>query len=273
MIGYRLTRFPNKTGTFQSIFSALQIVQLKTVLLSFTSIVISEISANLFNQDSLPSHVQLHFLFSHAIMQVITCIEKELKLLSSLSTSERILDAAIQLVSEKGYAAATTRSIAELAGVNEVTVFRHFGNKRGILKAIIDRFSYGPVFQKTIQFDITYDLETDLLHFSKKYFQTMLPVKDLVLIAFKEAGTFPEIDEEIANVPRFLKEQLAGYFQEMKKRGRLLDINEEAASLSFIALNLGHFISYIRIGSKVTELDIQQQLKISVSIFSRGLTP
>ncbi|GIN21896.1 MAG TPA: TetR/AcrR family transcriptional regulator [Bacillus bacterium] len=193
--------------------------------------------------------------------------------MSSQLTAERILDAAIQLISEKGYAAATTRSIAELAGVNEVTVFRHYGNKQGILKAIIDKYSYGPVLQETIQFDITYELERDLLHFSSKYFQSMLPIKDLVLIAFKEVGTFPEIDEEIANIPRFLKEQLMGYFSEMKKRGKILDVNVEEASLSFIAVNFGHFISHIRLGSNVTDLDIKELLKTSVFIFSRGLTP
>lgn len=64
------------------------------------------------------------------------------------STSDRIIDATIELTSKKGYKAATTKAIAELAGVNEVTIFRHFGNKRGILKAVIQRFSYGPLLQK-----------------------------------------------------------------------------------------------------------------------------
>lgn len=191
----------------------------------------------------------------------------------SQSTSDRILDAAIRLISEKGYAAATTRSIAELAGVNEVTIFRHYGNKRAILKAIIDKLSYGPVLQKTIETDVIYELETDLFHFANKYFQSMLPIKDLILIAIKEVGTFPEIGEELANVPRFLKEQLMGYFEEMKKRGKLLDINVEEVSLSFIAINFGHFISYIRLGPKITDLDIHQLLKTSVFIFSRGITP
>ncbi|WP_153723440.1 TetR/AcrR family transcriptional regulator [Sporosarcina cascadiensis] len=189
------------------------------------------------------------------------------------NTSERILDAAVQLISEKGYAAATTRSIAQLAEVNEVTVFRHFGSKRGILRAIIDKFSYGPVFENVIQFDVQYELEKDLLHFSKKYFQTMLPIKDLVLIAFKEAGAFPEFDEELGSVPRALKEQLISYFAEMKNRGKTIDLNEEEIALSFIALNFGHFISHIRLGKTVTSLDIQSLLQTSVSIFSRGLTP
>ncbi len=45
-------------------------------------------------------------------------------------TRERILQAAAELFAEKGYARATTRSIAEAAKVNEVTIFRHFGSKK-----------------------------------------------------------------------------------------------------------------------------------------------
>ncbi|MBU0994833.1 MAG: TetR/AcrR family transcriptional regulator [Proteobacteria bacterium] len=41
----------------------------------------------------------------------------------------RIIDAALDLFSEKGFHATTTRKIAEKAGVNEVTLFRQFNNK------------------------------------------------------------------------------------------------------------------------------------------------
>ena len=44
------------------------------------------------------------------------------------STSERIIEAFIELFRDYGYKGATTRSVAERAGVNEVTIFRHFGN-------------------------------------------------------------------------------------------------------------------------------------------------
>jgi len=48
-------------------------------------------------------------------------------------TRQSILDAAAELIGERGYRATTTRAIAERAGVNEVTTFRHFGNKKGLL--------------------------------------------------------------------------------------------------------------------------------------------
>ncbi len=44
-------------------------------------------------------------------------------------TKENILNAAIELFATRGYTDATTKMIADCAGVNEITIFRHFGNK------------------------------------------------------------------------------------------------------------------------------------------------
>lgn len=51
-------------------------------------------------------------------------------------TASKILAAAAELFGERGYTGTTTRAIAERAGVNEVTIFRHFKNKLGVLKAL-----------------------------------------------------------------------------------------------------------------------------------------
>jgi len=51
-------------------------------------------------------------------------------------TGEAILAAAAELIGERGYRGTTTRAIAERAGVNEVTLFRRFGSKKGLLRAL-----------------------------------------------------------------------------------------------------------------------------------------
>ena len=48
-------------------------------------------------------------------------------------TSQRIIDAAMMLVRDKGYVATTTKEIAKAAGVNECTLFRKFKNKKDII--------------------------------------------------------------------------------------------------------------------------------------------
>ena len=45
----------------------------------------------------------------------------------------RIIDAAMELIMEKGYSAATTRDIAKKAGINECTIFRKFKGKKEIV--------------------------------------------------------------------------------------------------------------------------------------------
>ena len=56
-------------------------------------------------------------------------------------TRQRILRAASQVFAEKGYARATTRALAAAAGINEVTLFRHFGNKQNLFAAVIDEYA------------------------------------------------------------------------------------------------------------------------------------
>lgn len=51
--------------------------------------------------------------------------------------NQRILSAAAQLFSRGGYNGVSTREIASLACVNEVTIYRHFPNKRDLFLAAI----------------------------------------------------------------------------------------------------------------------------------------
>jgi len=50
---------------------------------------------------------------------------------------QRILEAAVNIFSEKGFSAATTSEIAKQAGVAEGTIFRYFKTKKDILRGIL----------------------------------------------------------------------------------------------------------------------------------------
>lgn len=57
------------------------------------------------------------------------------KVQNTNGTANRIVEAAVQLFSRLGFAASSTHEIARLAGVSEVTVFRHFPRKRDLFWA------------------------------------------------------------------------------------------------------------------------------------------
>ena len=69
---------------------------------------------------------------------------------------EQILKAALLLFAKEGFHATSTSKVAKQAGVSEGLIFRHFGNKEGLLKAILEE---GENRLKTLFVDIV--METD----------------------------------------------------------------------------------------------------------------
>ncbi|RKH64744.1 TetR/AcrR family transcriptional regulator [Corallococcus aberystwythensis] len=62
---------------------------------------------------------------------------------------ERILTAAAELISSGGPDAATTRAVAAAAGVQAPAIYRLFGDKRGLLAAVIEHVMKGYVAKKS----------------------------------------------------------------------------------------------------------------------------
>ncbi|KQR17229.1 TetR/AcrR family transcriptional regulator [Cellulomonas sp. Leaf334] len=77
----------------------------------------------------------------------------------SLEARRAILDAAISLISERGYANVTIEAIAAAAGVGKTTIYRWWPSKGDLsLEAINDRVG------EAIDFPDTGDVEADLRH-------------------------------------------------------------------------------------------------------------
>lgn len=189
------------------------------------------------------------------------------------NTSEKIIQAAIELFRDYGYKGTTTRAVADKAGVNEVTIFRHFGNKKGLIEAAVRTISYHPILEKIIQDQITWDLEHDLQLISESYQSYMEQTKDLVMIGLRESELFPELQEAIMEIPKKLKEGMVSYFTEMKRRGKLIDTAIEYQAMNFIWLNFGYFLSRIRFHDRIISGSQADFIQHSVSLFSRGLKP
>ena len=72
-------------------------------------------------------------------MAIATHLQKSSAMPSSRNlTRQKLIHAAIELFASQGVSETTTKQIAELAQVNEVTLFRQFGNKHGLLLAVIE---------------------------------------------------------------------------------------------------------------------------------------
>jgi AcrR family transcriptional regulator len=68
-------------------------------------------------------------------------VKAKRKRISSADRRKQILGIARRLFSEKGFRGTTTREIAELAGMNEAILFRHFRGKDALYWAVIEEIS------------------------------------------------------------------------------------------------------------------------------------
>jgi AcrR family transcriptional regulator len=57
----------------------------------------------------------------------------------TIDVREKIITAAMTAYAESGFQGATTRRVAEIAGVNEVTIFRNFGSKAALMDEALFR--------------------------------------------------------------------------------------------------------------------------------------
>ncbi|WP_418958284.1 TetR/AcrR family transcriptional regulator [Streptomyces tritici] len=55
-----------------------------------------------------------------------------------MSTRERILDAAAEILRARGVVSATTKEIAQATGVSEPTLYKYFGDKERLLLAVLE---------------------------------------------------------------------------------------------------------------------------------------
>ena len=109
-------------------------------------------------------------------------------------TDEQILDAVVATVLEHGYAGATTRQIAAAAGVNEITLFRRFGDKRSLVHAAIAQEvasfgDHGPAY--------TGDLTADLHRVLTFYERVFRGRGQLLLTLLTEVPRRPELVEVV----------------------------------------------------------------------------
>lgn len=157
------------------------------------------------------------------------------------STHERILTAARQIFALKGPHGTTTREIADLAGVNEATLFRHFGNKRALLDAMKEFFCQGREARlHALYASLSGDLKTDLLTIARSTVEGMQQNIDLMRVALLEEAVDPEAARVPWRVPNMARDYLIRFLARAVASGALQG-NPEVLARFF----MGMFFAYI----------------------------
>jgi AcrR family transcriptional regulator len=146
------------------------------------------------------------------------------------ATDATVFDAALTVLADRGYSGATTRAIAKAAGINEVTLFRRYGDKRRLILAAI----HAEMQRLAVGLTVPGNLEADLLgvvdYYARLYQHRNGLVGTLVLEGARDAEVAALISEPLAAIGR-LGELIAHY----QRRGELADEPTDYAVQALLA--------------------------------------
>ncbi|MBD2233037.1 TetR/AcrR family transcriptional regulator [Phormidium tenue] len=159
------------------------------------------------------------------------------------SARQRLVDAAFQLFSSQGVGTTTTRQVADLAGVNEVTLFRQFGSKHGLLAAVMTEAEV--LSGSDYGFDLAALAQTpidqSLREFLSQCLATLDQLSELVRSVIGEAGQFSaDNSQAMGRGLQTIRNFIAEYLEAHLAPGDTAGLSPEEVAGLVMALLLGY---------------------------------
>ncbi|MHB1549686.1 MAG: TetR/AcrR family transcriptional regulator [Vulcanimicrobiaceae bacterium] len=185
-------------------------------------------------------------------------------------TRQRILQATRELFAKKGRRGTTTREIAERAGVNEATLFRHFGNKEALSLACAQYFC-GTVELQGLIATLSGNLEVDLRTIAQALIGRLESVRDLILMSLAEEdedGT--HVGDQAWRAPAAIHSVVTEYLTTWTERGELKG-DPRVLARYFMGSIFAHVIGRKKMPLDELQLTQEQYLTFLVDAFLHGV--
>ncbi len=186
-------------------------------------------------------------------------------------TSQKIIDAAMALVRDKGYVATTTKEIAKAAGVNECTLFRKFKNKKDIVLQGVNQAQWRANVTPEIFENIKWDLQADIEMFMRAYMDRMTPDFVNLSIGLRAPQLYEETSSLIMKVPQAFLSSFTEYLVKMYEMGKINKANFEDLAMTIFSSTFGYTFLKASFGDELSKVEKDEYIKSSVQMFLKGL--
>lgn len=188
------------------------------------------------------------------------------------ASKQALLRAGLEVFSKYGYDAATTKTVAAQAGLNEQLITRYFGGKAGLLLAILSAFveeeandsNYPPAADSVEE-----EIEHFLMYRHTRYLESLEFFRTFVPRILVDASIRDRLQEIVLQLNCVLRARLA----ELQQRGLIrTDADLEAAGLMMSAQSF--FVSFMaRVSTNLGDAYLMHQLSEFARYMARGLAP
>ena len=134
-----------------------------------------------------------------------------------MDVRDALLHAAIKVFAEAGLRGATTRRIAQEAGVNEVTLFRHFHSKDDLLTAALQKFARQAGPRELPENPV--DPRAELLEWCRAHHRELHRMRALIRKAMGEFEERPDFCSHGMEASVRIANDLSGYLRRLKRSG------------------------------------------------------
>jgi AcrR family transcriptional regulator len=186
-------------------------------------------------------------------------------------TRQKLLRAADAAFTELGFLSATTREIARRAGVNEVTLFRHFRTRSDLVRAVISETLNAEVaFMENHHFD-EHDLRGAVSHYVETYVRVVERREAVARIVIGEGHLLPkDIQDRILDVVVPIKQRIADWLRRAQKNGLVRPEIDPMGAVEVLRDALhSAVLRWSTFGSQSCSRDVY--LQTLIEIFVRGI--
>ena len=185
-------------------------------------------------------------------------------------TRERIMIAAREVIARKGKRGATTREIADGAGVNEATLFRHFGNKDALIIAVA-KYTCPDVEIRDIVGHLHGTVEEDLLSLARTLTSFLEQRIDMIRWSLVETEYENSVfAQETWRPQTAVRQAITDYIQTRIDTGELSGIAQDMASV-FIGMLFMRVISKGKFPDSRLFNDNDYALPYIINVFLNGV--
>ncbi|MEL3972957.1 TetR/AcrR family transcriptional regulator [Rossellomorea oryzaecorticis] len=190
---------------------------------------------------------------------------------------QKIVEAAIEMFADKGYASTSTSQIAKKAGVAEGTIFRHYKTKKDLLLSIVS-----PTMAKLIApfvirdinkvLDAKYERYEDFLKAMILNRQEFLKDNMTVFkILIQEIPFHPELKEQFKeHIAQKIFEKFTALVDHYKEKGQIIDLPSPAV-VRFSATSIFGLLLVRYVFLPEEDWDDEKEIDLTVQMIMNGV--